>query len=83
MIVLIIVIQTAYERARSGVQLTARFATVAGLQVAWIGFTRVVVWLLPIGVRGVGLDGYTLIPLVAGSAAIAVGILLRQRTPAS
>ena len=81
-IVLIIVIQSAYERARSGVQLTARFATVAGLQVAWIGFTRVVVWLMPIGVRG-GLDGYTLIPLVAGSAAIAVGILLRQRTPAS
>ena len=82
-IVLIIVIQTAYERARSGVQLAARFATVAGLQMAWIGCTRVVVGLLPLGVPGVGVDGYTLIPLAAGSAAIAVGILLRQRIPAS
>ena len=82
-IVLIIVIQSAYERARNGIQLTARFLTVFGLQVAWVGFTRVVVWLMPLGVRGVGLDGYTLLPLVAGSAAIAVGILMRRRSPAS
>ena len=81
-IVLIIVIQSAYERARSGVQLTARFCTVLGLQVAWVGFTRVLVWLMPVGVRGVGLDRYTLLPLAAGGAAIAVGILLRRRTPA-
>ena len=33
---------------------------------AWIGCTRVVVWLLPLGVPGVGVDGYTLIPLAAG-----------------
>ena len=33
-IVLVIMIQATYERARSGVQLGARFATVFGLQVA-------------------------------------------------
>ena len=82
-IVLIIVIQSVYEGARSGVQLGARFATVSGLQVGWIGITRVLVWLLPVGVHDMGLDGYTLIPLAAGGAAIAVGILLRRRTPAS
>ena len=82
-IVLIIVIQSVYEAARDGVQLGARFATVSGLQVAWIGITRVLVWLLPVGVHDMGLDGYTLVPLVAGGAAIAVGILLRRRTPAS
>ena len=82
-IVLIIVIQSSYEKARSGVQLTARFATVLGLQVAWVGVTRVLAWLLPVGVHNMGLDGYTLIPLAAGGAAIAVGILLRRRTPAS
>ena len=82
-IVLIIVIQSSYDGARSGVQLTARFATVLGLQVAWIGFTRVLVWLVPVGVRNMGLDGYTLIPLAAGGAAIAVGILLRRRASAS
>ena len=82
-IVLIIVIQTLYERARDGVQLGARFATVSGLQVAWVGVTRVLVWLLPVGVHGMGLDGYTLVPLAAGGAAITVGILLRRRTPAS
>ena len=81
-IVLIIVIQSVYEAARDGVQLGARFATVSGLQVAWIGFTRVLVWLLPVGVHDMGLDGYTLIPLAAGGAAIAVGILLRRRTAA-
>lgn len=82
-IVLIIVIQSAYERARSGIQLGARFATVLGLQLAWIGFARVLIWLMPVGVRHVALDLYTLLPLVAGGAAIAVGILLRWRTAAS
>lgn len=82
-IVLIIVIQSAYERARSGVQLGARFATVLGLQLAWVGCTRVLIWLLPVGVRHVALDRYTLLPLVAGGAAIAIGILLRRRAPAS
>lgn len=82
-IVLIIMIQSSYEGARSGVQLTARFATVLGLQVAWIGFTRVLVWLMPVGVRDMGLDSYTLAPLVGGGAAIAVGILLRRRTSTS
>ena len=82
-IVLIIVIESFFERARSGVQLAARFATVLGLQVAWIGFTRVLVWLLPVSGRGVGLDIYTLLPLAAGGAAIVAGILLRRRIPAS
>lgn len=82
-IVLIIVIESFFGRARSGVQLAARFATVLGLQVAWIGFTRVLVWLLPVSVRSVGLDIYTLLPLAAGGAAIVVGILLRRRVPAS
>ena len=82
-IVLIIVIEASYERARSGIQLAARFATVLGVQVAWIGFTRVLVWLIPVDVGSVGLDRYTLLPLVAGSAAIVVGILLRRRVPAS
>ncbi|MDE0448133.1 MAG: hypothetical protein OXH96_15825 [Spirochaetaceae bacterium] len=82
-IVLIIVIQSVYEGARDGVQLGARFATVSGMQMAWIGATRVLVWLLPVGVHDMGLDGYTLVPLAAGGAAIAVGILLRRRTSAS
>ena len=38
-----------------------------GVQVAWIGFTRVLVWLIPVDVGSVGLDRYTLLPLVAGS----------------
>ena len=81
-IVLVIMIQATYERARSGIQLGARFATVFGLQVLWIGVTRVLIWLMPVGVRHVALDRYTLLPLVAGGAAIAVGILLRRRTSA-
>ena len=81
-IVLVIVIQSVYERARSGVQLAARFAMVLGLQVAWVGVTRVLVWLMPVGVRHVALDRYTLLPLVAGIAAIVAGILLRRRTSA-
>ena len=79
-IVLIIVIQSAYERARSGVQLGARFAIVFGVQVAWVGFTRVLILLMPVGVSHMALDSYTLLPLVAGSAAIVAGILLRRRS---
>ena len=82
-IVLIIVIQSAYERARSGVQLGARFAIVFGVQVAWVGFTRVLIWLMPVGVSHMALDSYTLLPLVVGSAAIVAGILLRRRSLAS
>ena len=81
-IVLIIMIQSAYEGARSGTQLAARFATVFGLQVLWIGATRVLIWLMPVGVRHMALDSYTLLPLLAGSAAIVAGILLRRRTSA-
>ena len=82
-IVLVIVIQAAYERARGGVQLAARFMAVFGLQVAWIGLARVLIWVMPVGVRHVALDRYTLLPLAAGGAAILVGILLRRRTSAS
>ena len=82
-IVLVIVIQAAYERARSGIQLAARFMTVLGLQVAWIGLTRILIWATPVGVRHVALDRYTLLPLAAGGAAILVGILLRRRISAS
>ena len=82
-IVLIIVIQSAYERARSGIQLGARFATVFGMQVAWVGLTRVLIWLTPVGVRHMALDSYTLLPLAAGGAAIVAGILLRRRIAAS
>ena len=82
-IVLVIVIQASYERSRSGMQLTARFATVIGLQVTWIGLSRVLIWLMPVGVSHMALDRYTLLPLVAGGAAVAAGILLRRRVPAS
>jgi hypothetical protein len=82
-IVLVIVIQAFYERARTGMQLGARFLTMAGLQVAWIGLTRVLIWAMPVGVRHIALDRYTLLPLAAGGAAIVAGILLRRRIAAS
>jgi hypothetical protein len=82
-IVLIIVIQAAYERARSSAQLGARFALVIGLQLMWIGATRVIVWIIPAGVRNLSLDAYTLLPLAAGGAALVAGIMLRRRLSAS
>ena len=82
-IVLIIVIQAAFERARSGVQLGARFALVIGLQLVWVGATRVLVWMIPAGVRTFGLDGYTLLPLAAGGAAVVAAIVLRRRPSTS
>ena len=48
-IVLIIVIQAAYERTRDFAQLGVRFALVFGLQLVWIGFTRVLVAIIPVG----------------------------------
>ena len=82
-IVLVIVIQAFYERARGGMQLASRSLTVAGLQVAWIGLARVLIWVMPVGVRHVALDRYTLLPLAAGGAAIVAAILLRRRAAAS
>ena len=82
-IVLIIVIQAAYERARNSAQLGARFALVIGLQLMWIGATRVIVWIIPAGVRNLSLDVYTLLPLAAGGAALVAGIMLRRRLSAS
>ena len=82
-IVLIIVIQAAYERARNSAQLGARFALVIGLQLMWIGATRVIVWIIPAGVRNLSLDAYTLLPLAAGGAALVAGIMLRRRLSAS
>ena len=74
-IVLIIVIQAAYERTRDFAQLGARFALVFGLQLVWIGFTRVLVAIIPVGdVPTFGIDGYTLVPLVAGGAAVVAAI---------
>ena len=82
-IVLIIVIQAAYERARNSAQLGARFALVIGLQLMWIGATRVIVWIIPAGVPNLSLDAYTLLPLAAGGAALVAGIMLRRRLSAS
>ena len=83
-IVLIIVIQAAYERTRDYAQLGARFALVFGLQLVWIGFTRVLVAIIPVGdVPTFGIDGYTLVPLVAGGAAVVAAIVLRRRPSAS
>ena len=83
MIVLIIVIQALYERARDSTQLGARFALVTGLQLMWIGATRVLVWMTPTGVLDLSLDGYALLPLVAGGAAVIAAIVLRRRHSAS
>ena len=83
MIVLTIVIQAAYERARGGTRLGARFALVTGLQLTWIGATRVLVWLIPANERNLILDGYALLPLAAGGAAVFAGIMLRRRPSAS
>ncbi len=83
MIVLTIVIQAAYERARGGTRLGARFALVTGLQLTWIGATRVLVWLIPANERNLILDGYALLPLAAGGAAVVAGIMLRRRPSAS
>ena len=83
MIVLTIVIQAAYERARDGTRLGARFALVTGLQLTWIGATRVLVWMIPASGRNLSLDGYTLLPLAAGGAAVIAGIMLRRRPSAS
>lgn len=83
MIVLTIVIQAAYERARGGTRLGARFALVTGLQLTWIGATRVLVWMIPASGRNLSLDGYTLLPLAAGGAAVVAGIMLRRRPSAS
>ena len=83
-IVLIIVIQAAYERTRDFAQLGVRFALVFGLQLVWIGFTRVLVAIIPVGdVPTFGIDGYTLVPLVAGGAAVVAAIVLRRRRSAS
>ena len=82
-IVLIIVIQAAYERTRDFAQLGARFALVFGLQLVWIGFTRVLVSVIPAGVPTFGIDGYTLVPLFAGGAAVFAAIVLRRRPSAS
>ena len=83
-IVLIIVIQAAYERTRDYAQLGARFALVFGLQLVWIGFTRVLVAIIPVGdVPTFGIDGYTLVPLVAGGAAVVAAIVFRRRPSAS
>ena len=82
-IVLIIVIQSVYERARDYAQLGVRFALVLGLQLLWIGLTRVLVWLIPVGVATFGLDEYTLVPLLAGGAAVVAAIVLRRRPSAS
>jgi len=82
-IVLIIVIQAAYERTRDFAQLGARFALVFGLQLVWIGFTRVLVSIIPLDVATFGIDGFTLVPLVAGGAAVVAAIVLRRRPSAS
>ena len=83
-IVLIIVIQAAYERTRDFAQLGVRFALVFGLQLGWIGFTRVLVAIIPVGdVPTFGIDGYTLVPLVAGGAAVVAAIVFRRRRSAS
>ena len=82
-IVLIIVIQAAYERTRDFAQLGARFALVLGLQLVWIGFTRVLVSVIPVDVATFGIDLYTLVPLFAGGAAVAAAIVLRRRPSAS
>ena len=83
-IVLIIVIQAAYERTRDFAQLGVRFALVFGLQLVWIGFTRVLVAIIPVmDVPTFGIDGYTLVPLVAGGAAVVAAIVFRRRPSAS
>lgn len=82
MIVLIIVIQAAYERAGGLSRLGARFALVTGLQLTWIGATRVLVWMIPGNERNMALDVITLLPLAAGGAAVVAGMLLRRRQSA-
>ena len=82
-IVLIIVIQAAYERTRDFAQLGARFALVLGLQLVWIGFTRVLVSIIPVGVPTFAIDLYTMVPLCAGGAAVVAAIVLRRRPSAS
>ena len=82
-IVLIILIQAAYERTRNFAQLGARFALVVGLQLVWIGFTRVLVSIIPVGVPTFAIDLYTLVPLFAGAAAVVAAIVLRRRPSAS
>lgn len=83
MIVLIIVIQAAYERAGALPRLGARFALVTGLQLTWIGATRVLVWMIPGNERNMVLDAITLLPLAAGAAAVVAGMLLKRRQSAS
>lgn len=83
MIVLIIVIQAAYERAGGLSRLGARFAMVTGLQLTWIGATRVLVWMIPGNERNMVLDAITLLPLAAGAAAVVAGMLLKRRQSAS
>lgn len=82
MIVLIIVIQAAYERAGALSRLGARFALVTGWQLTWIGATRVLVWMIPGNERNMALDVITLLPLAAGGAAVVAGMLLRRRQSA-
>lgn len=83
MIVLIIVIQAAYERAGGLSRLGARFTLVTGLQLTWIGATRVLVWMIPGNERNMVLDAITLLPLAAGAAAVVAGMLLKRRQSAS
>ena len=82
MIVLIIVIQAAYERAGGLSRLGARFTLVTGWQLTWIGATRVLVWMIPGNERNMVLDAITLLPLAAGGAAVVAGMLLRRRQSA-
>lgn len=82
LIVVIILIQAAYDRAGTVSRLGARFALVIGLQLLWIGATRVLVWMIPDTGRNFGLDGYTLLPLAAGGAAVIAGMVLRRRLSA-
>ena len=82
-IVLIILIQAAYERASSMAQLSGRFAFVLGLQLVWIGASRVAAWLIPSGLGVLSLDLYTFVPLAAGGTAVIAGILLKRRVSAS